>query len=185
MSPNSHRLDGSFCSYLAGPIGETRAPRPKYTPAHSGSVVESTRITIPGYTGGCLTSGPVSLALEICIGAEGAAAGPFNLTVNGEHFARVDGIDAGDAVCVFGRYTYPSDTMIFLDDENEVEESDESNNESTRFVPIPRFLQTVPQRQRPTHGPVGRLQRRREARSMLILGAHGARARRRQQLPRS
>lgn len=116
----------------------TRTPSPTFTPSSLPDlVVESARITIPGITAGCLSSGSVNLTLEICIANRGTAAGPFNLTVNGAHFARVDGIDTSDAVCVFGRYTYPSDTTIFVDDENEVEESDESNNESTRFVPIP------------------------------------------------
>lgn len=116
----------------------TRTPIPTFTPRSLPDlVVESARITIPGFTGRCLSGGSVSLSLEICIANRGTAAGSFNLTVNGAHFARVDGIDTSETVCVFGRYTYPQDTTIFLDDENEIEESDETNNETTRFVPIP------------------------------------------------
>lgn len=116
----------------------TRTPIPTFTPQSLPDlVVESARIRIPGFTGRCLNGGPSNLSLEICIANRGTTAGPFNLTVNGAHFARVDGIDTSDRECVFGPHTYPNETTIFLDDEDEIEEGDETNNETTRFVPIP------------------------------------------------
>jgi hypothetical protein len=57
--------------------------------------------------------------------------------VNGALFARVDGIDRDTRICVVGGPTYPREATIVLDPANEVPESDESNNESMRFLPIP------------------------------------------------
>lgn len=116
----------------------TRTPLPTHTPATLPDlVVESARITIPGFTGTCLNGGSTALRLQVCIANRGTTAGPFNMTVNGRHFARVDGIDAMDAVCIFGPHTHPDASTIFLDDEDEIEESNENNNVSMHAVPIP------------------------------------------------
>jgi hypothetical protein len=120
--------------------GTTRVPRPTVTPIASelpDLVVDSAYIAVPGYHGGCLSSGTVNLSLHVCIKSTGAASGPFDISVNGESFARVAGIERDATVCALGRYTRLGNMTIVLDSANEVEESNEGNNEETRSVPIP------------------------------------------------
>ena len=126
-------------------IIEQRAPAsPTVTPNPCGAAalpdlrVDYAHISIPGFEGGCLPGGPVSLSLHLCIRNQGnAAAGAFDVEVNEQFFARVDGIEPGATVCALGPYTYPEDTRAVLDVGHEVVECDEDNNVWTSFVPIP------------------------------------------------
>ena len=68
----------------------------------------------------------------------GGDAGPFGIAVDGVEKARVNGLTAGQSLVVEAGGGNPAGPLtVFVDDKNEVLESNEGNNTRTDSVPVP------------------------------------------------
>lgn len=97
-------------------------------------LITSARVSMQGYSGGCVTRfGP--LETFICVSNQGAApAGPFVIrdTGGGSLAWQVEGLDAGEERCL---QSVGVASVVTVDADDEVVESDEANN--TQYIPVP------------------------------------------------
>jgi hypothetical protein len=97
-------------------------------------VIARARITMRGYTGGCVTEF-APLVTEVCVENRGAAAaGPFVIQAGDGAQWPVEGLTAGEQRCLKSESDV-SGQMVTVDAGETVAESDETNN--TLIVPIP------------------------------------------------
>jgi len=116
-------------------------------------VITSMQITAP--IPGC-PQGP--LALRVIVTNTGAvAAGPFAVTANGSQTQTVNGLAAGANLALwFTNFTTIGNNTATADSNNQVAESNESNNTLSRWLPIPTPLYCPTATPTPTPGTVSR-----------------------------
>jgi hypothetical protein len=100
--------------------------------------LEPVTVRLSSTTPACINdTSEIQLGLEVCVANRGSvASGPFVIALLGEEFQRVAALAANTEACFVGPFE-PFDLDVLVDADEQVAESDESNNFATFFVPQP------------------------------------------------
>jgi len=122
----------------------TPTPTPTATPKEPPDlVVTSVGVNMQGYTGGCVTGYDALLMTQICVKNQGAgSAGPFVVRAGSLNW-EVDGLASGQERCL-PELEGSASGQATVDADNEVVESDETNNTAWIAAPTPPPICTPP-----------------------------------------
>ncbi len=131
---------------------DTLTPTPTFTSTPTPSVTPTTTETpipglpdlvvvrfypsVTGFENGCWSGNGIIVLYVVVANQGGADAGPFGISVNGVEQARLAGLGAGQSQTVNTGSYYSYQTTVMVDDQNEVQESNEDNNTRTESVPM-------------------------------------------------